>query len=91
MSGTQFDVAVFLGLGLVLGAIHAGLLYRAVMLLPGRLGMAASVLLNAARIGFAVVGFWFLAQFGAVALIAATAGFTLALFSARFVVINRNA
>jgi N-ATPase, AtpR subunit len=86
MSATIVTVGSFLALGVLVGAIHAGLLFRAVTMLAGTPSAAAVIALNAARFGFVIIAFWFVAQQGAAALIAATVGFTLALIGARFVV-----
>jgi N-ATPase, AtpR subunit len=85
MSAAIVTVGAFL-LGVLIGAIHAGLLFRAVTLLAGAPSATAMVALNAARFGFVIVAFWFVAQQGVAALIAATVGFTFALIGARFVV-----
>lgn len=86
MSAAIVTVGAFLALGVLVGAIHAGLLFRAVTLLAGAPSATAMVALNAARFGFVIVAFWFVAQQGVAALIAATVGFTFALIGARFVV-----
>lgn len=86
MSATLITAGAFLAVGVVVGAVHAGLLYRAVMLFAGAPRLPATVALNVARFGFVIAAFWLIAQQGATALIAAALGFTFAVIGARFVV-----
>jgi N-ATPase, AtpR subunit len=88
MNGGIVTIAAFLAVGIAVGAVHAGLLCRAVMLLTGAATerTTATIALNLARFGFVIAAFWFVAQAGAAALIAAVAGFTLAVIGARFFV-----
>ncbi len=86
MSATLVTVGAFLAVGIVVGAVHAGLLYRAVMLFAGTPRLSATVALNVARFGFVIAAFWLVAQEGATALVAAAIGFTFAVIGARFAV-----
>jgi F1F0 ATPase subunit 2 len=69
--------------GALIGAAHAGMLYRAVTLLarPRRASLVAAC--NAGRFAFVIAAFWVIAQAGAAPLIAAAAGFTAAQLAAR--------
>jgi N-ATPase, AtpR subunit len=86
MSATLITAGAFLAAGIVVGAVHAGLLYRAVMLFAGTPRLPATAAINVVRFGFVIAAFWLIAQHDATALIAAAIGFTLAVIGARFVV-----
>jgi F1F0 ATPase subunit 2 len=73
-------------IGIAIGAVYFFLLYHAVRLQAAAGPPARIVPLYVLRLGIAVAGFWGLAHFGAVPLLAGLAGFLLARFLAqRFV------
>ena len=77
-------IAAFLAVGIVVGAVHAALLHRAVMLFAGGGSAPAMVALNFVRFGFVLAAFWLVARESGAALIAAVIGFTVAVIGARF-------
>jgi len=78
---TVLTVVPYLALGALVGAVHAGLLYRAVMMLAGTARGSTLAAWHVARLGFVVLAFWLVAR--AVPLISAAAGFTIAQIVAR--------
>jgi hypothetical protein len=83
MSPTVFTVVPYLALGALIGAVHAGLLYRAVMMLAGSARASTQAAWHLARFGFVILAFWLVARQGAVALLSVAAGFTAAQIVAR--------
>jgi hypothetical protein len=76
---TGFHILAFLFIGIVLGAGYFALLHAEV----GRLARGAAsryaIMMHVLRVAAAVLMFWLIAQYGATALLAALAGFTLVL------------
>ncbi|MGH6924403.1 MAG: ATP synthase subunit I [Propylenella sp.] len=69
--------------GALVGAAHAGMLYRSVTLLAGERQASLVVAWNVGRFAVVIASFWVIAQAGAAPLIAAAAGFTVAQLAAR--------
>lgn len=80
---TVLTVVPYLALGALIGAVHAGLLYRAVMMLAGTARGSTLAAWHVGRLGFVVLAFWLVARAGAAPLISAAAGFTIAQIVAR--------
>jgi hypothetical protein len=78
MSPTVFIVVLYLALGALIGAVHACLLYRAVMMLAGTTRASMLAAWQVARFGFVILAFWLVARAGAAALISVAAGFSIA-------------
>lgn len=76
---TALHIAAFLVLGVLLGAGYFAALRIEVGRIVGGLPARYAILMHVARLAGAGLAFWLVAQFGAAALLAALAGFTLAL------------
>jgi F1F0 ATPase subunit 2 len=72
-----------LAAGLALGAVYFLLLHAAVRRLAGDGPAARAVPLHVARLALALAGFWGLAQYGAVPLLAGLVGFLLSRYTAQ--------
>jgi hypothetical protein len=86
MSPTVFTIVLYLALGALVGAVYAGLLYRAVMMLAGTARVSTQAAWHLARFGFVILAFWLVARAGAAPLLSVAAGFTAAQIVARQVV-----
>jgi hypothetical protein len=72
-------IAAFVVIGVLLGAGYFAVLRIQVRRIVGGLPARYAILIHVARLAAAGLVFWVVAQFGAAALLAALAGFTLAL------------
>jgi hypothetical protein len=72
-------IAAFVVIGVLLGAGYFAVLRIEVRRIVGGLPARYAILIHVARLAAAGLVFWVVAQFGAAALLAALAGFTLAL------------
>jgi hypothetical protein len=72
-------IAAFVVIGVLLGAGYFAVLRIEVRRIVGGLPARYAILIHVARLAAAGLAFWVVAQFGAAALLAALAGFTLAL------------
>jgi hypothetical protein len=72
-------IAAFVVIGVLLGAGYFAVLRIEVRRIVGGLPARYAILIHLARLAAAGLVFWVVAQFGAAALLAALAGFTLAL------------
>ena len=76
---TVLQVLVFLLLGFVLGAGYFALLYAEVGQFVRGASARYAIVTHLLRLAVAVLVFWLIAQYGATALLASLAGFTLVL------------
>lgn len=75
------DVALYVAIGAVLGAVHFALLLRTVRMHASHAAVVRVIPLYALRFGATVLGFWVVAQQGALPLLYALLGFMAARFA----------
>jgi F1F0 ATPase subunit 2 len=76
---TGFQILSFLFAGIVLGAGYFALLHAEVGQFVRGAAPRYAIMMHILRLAAAVLVFWLIAQYGAMALLAALAGFTLVL------------
>jgi F1F0 ATPase subunit 2 len=76
---TVLHILAFLFVGVALGACYFALLHAEVGQLARSAASRYTIMTHLLRLAAAVLAFWLIAQYGATALLAALAGFTLVL------------
>jgi FtsH-binding integral membrane protein len=76
---TVFHILSFLFVGIVLGAGYFALLHAEVGQFMRGMPARYAIMMHVLRLAVAALMFWLIAQYGAMALLAALAGFTLVL------------
>jgi len=79
MIGESLHILAFLLLGILFGAGYFALLRVEVGQVVRSAPARYAIMMHVVRIAAAVLAFWLIAQYGAIALLAALAGFTLVL------------